>query len=69
MQLDQAALDEFISLYKKLYGVKLNTEQAMEYGTRLITLVKAVYGNNLPEIPLNKLNLPTRNNTMRIATG
>ena len=37
-------------LYFKEYGIKLNQQEALEYGARLINFVKAVYGRNLPEI-------------------
>jgi len=43
------AIVEFKELYFQEYKVKLTDEQALDYGTRLIGLVKAVYGKNLPE--------------------
>lgn len=49
MQLDKQAVDEFISLYKKKYGITLSRLQAVEYGDRLVHLVRAVYGNYLPK--------------------
>lgn len=42
------ALREFKELYKKEYKIELEDKEALELGTRLIGLVKAVYGNNLP---------------------
>lgn len=47
--IDQEAITEFKELYLQEYGVKLSDEQALDYGTRLIGLVKAVYGKNLPK--------------------
>jgi hypothetical protein len=49
MELDTFAIEEFQELYFKEYGIKLNQQEALEYGTRLINLVKAVFGRNLPE--------------------
>lgn len=53
MQLDKEAIKEFKSLYLKEYGVKLDDRLAVEYGIRLISLVKAVYGDNLPILALD----------------
>ena len=50
MQLDEEALTEFVDLYKKEYGTELTRQEAVEYGTRFIRFVKAVYGNNLPKL-------------------
>ena len=49
MQLDEEAISKFKDLYLKEYGISLTQEQAIEYGSRLIRFVKAVYGNNLPK--------------------
>lgn len=49
MVIEQAALEEFKMLYLKEYGKKLSNEQAYEYGTKLIGLVKLVYGSNVPK--------------------
>lgn len=49
MAIEQAALEEFKMLYFKEYGKKLSNEQAYEYGTKLIGLVKLVYGSNVPK--------------------
>lgn len=46
MQLDQQSIDEFKELYRSEYGVKLNDKQAVDYGIRLIGLVKAVCSTN-----------------------
>ncbi len=43
------AVDEFKMLYFKEYGIKLSNEQAYEYGTKLIGLVKLVYGSSVPK--------------------
>lgn len=48
MQLDKDAIEEFKKLYFQEYGIRLTDNQAVEYGMRLIKLVKAVYGDNLP---------------------
>lgn len=48
MQLAQEAIEEFRQLYLKEHGIQLTNQQAIELGTRLIRLVKAVYGNDLP---------------------
>jgi len=47
--LSQEAIIEFKELYLQEYGVKLTDEQALDYDTRLVGLVKAVYGKNLPK--------------------
>lgn len=49
MELDNAAIEEFQRLYFQEYGIQLTTQEAVEYGIRLIQFVKAVYGRNLPE--------------------
>lgn len=43
------ALEEFKKLYFREYGIQLDNHQAYEYGTKLIDLVKQVYGPNLPK--------------------
>ncbi|MCL5675909.1 MAG: hypothetical protein M1120_02150 [Patescibacteria group bacterium] len=48
--LDDKVVCEFKKLYKKNYEIDLTDQQAVEYGTKLIGLVRAVYGNNLPEL-------------------
>lgn len=48
--ISQEAIIEFKELYFQEYKVKLTDEQALDYGTRLIGLVKAVYGKNLPKL-------------------
>ncbi len=54
MLLDQKEIDDFKKQYLKEYGIRLSDNQAIEYGTRLIRLVKAVYGNNLPKLNVRK---------------
>ncbi len=54
MQLDNSAVDEFKEIFFKEYGVRLTDVQAIESGIRLIRLVKAVYGNNLPKLNVRK---------------
>jgi hypothetical protein len=48
--LSTEALEEFKKLYKDKYETQLNNKDALEYGTRLIGFVKAVYGNDLGRI-------------------
>lgn len=48
MEPDENAIREFKKLYFKQYGKQLTNDQAIDYGKRLIRLVKAVYGKNLP---------------------
>lgn len=47
--LSTEAVNEFKKLYFKEYGIKLTNEQAIDMGTKLIRLIKAVYGPNLPK--------------------
>lgn len=47
--LSRDAIEEFKNLYLKEYGIKLSNQKAIEYGTKLIDLVKLVYGSNLPK--------------------
>lgn len=54
MALDKEAIKDFKKLYLREYGTKLTDEQAVDYGTRLIRLVKAVYGKDLPKAALDK---------------
>lgn len=49
MGLAMEAVEEFQRLYFQEYGIRLTRQQAVEYGTRLVQLVKAVYGKDLPE--------------------
>ncbi len=44
MEFDSAAIGEFKELYYQEYGIVLTDEEAVEYATRLIQLVRAVYG-------------------------
>ena len=48
MELSVNAVLEFKKLYLKEYGKKLTNEEAIDYGMRLIRLVRAVCGDNLP---------------------
>ena len=48
--LPKTAVDEFKNLYLQNYGLSLTNEQAIEYGDRLLGIVRAVYRDNLPEI-------------------
>lgn len=61
MQLDKDAIDEFKKLYLQEYGIELTDNQAIGYGMRLVRLVRAVYGNNLPPPLFDKRN-EKRNN-------
>lgn len=49
MQLSTEALEQFKKMYKERYQIQLSDQEAVEYGTRLILLVKAVYGKDLPK--------------------
>lgn len=46
--INSEAVKEFKELYFQEYGVKLTNEQVIDMGTKLIRLIKAVYGPNLP---------------------
>ena len=37
-----------------MYKIELSNEEAIEFGIRLIKLVKAVYGNEIPIIDRHK---------------
>lgn len=54
--LNGEAITEFKKLYLKEYRVNLTNNQAMELGTRLVRLVKIVYGSNLPEKWIPKID-------------
>lgn len=41
--ISQIALSEFKELYLQEYGIRLTDQQAVEYGTKLIKLIKPVY--------------------------
>lgn len=43
------AAEEFKRMYFREYGMQLTDEQAMEMGTKLIRLIKVVFGSNLPK--------------------
>lgn len=47
--LNTKAVNEFKNLYFQEYGIQLTNEQAIDMGTKLIRLVKVVYGSNLPK--------------------
>ncbi len=61
MQLDKETIDEFKRIYFHKFGKQLSDSQAIEYGTRLIKLVKAVYGQNLPPLSIDN-KIKKRNN-------
>ncbi len=50
MQLTKDAIEEFKNLYLQEFKVALSNKEAMDYGTKLIRLVNAVYGRNLPKL-------------------
>ena len=52
--MDEAAIQEFRSLYYQQYGMQLTKSEAIEYGSRLIAFVKAVYGKNIPKVKIDK---------------
>lgn len=43
MQLTDKEITEFQRIYEKEFGVKISKKDALEQGTKLINLVKAVY--------------------------
>jgi len=43
------AIKEFKSLYFKEFGITLTDNQALDFGTKLIRLVKVVYGPDVPK--------------------
>ena len=49
MQLSTDALEQFKKMYKEKYKIQLTNQEAVEYGSSLIRLIKAVYRSNLPE--------------------
>lgn len=53
--INQEAIKEFKELYFQEYGVVLTDEQALDYGIRLVRLVKAVYGDSLPKANLTNM--------------
>lgn len=48
MIIDANAIDEFKNLYNTEYGVTLSNKEATVMFNKLINLVRAVYGKNLP---------------------
>lgn len=46
--LTNEAIEELKKLYMQEYKISLTDKQALDFGTSLIGLVKAVYGDNLP---------------------
>jgi hypothetical protein len=54
MQLEADAIEEFKQIYQREYGKRLSEAEAVDYGTRLIGLVKTVYGENLPKVLFDK---------------
>lgn len=54
MQLSTEALEQFKKMYEEKYEIQLSNEEALEFGIRLIKLVKVVYGNRIPIIDKHK---------------
>lgn len=48
--ISQEALSDFKKIYLTEYNIPLTNKQALDFGNRLISLVKAVYGNQLPDL-------------------
>jgi aldehyde:ferredoxin oxidoreductase len=42
MQLSDEHIQEFIKIYKKLYGIKLSDVDAREKGTRIVELMRLI---------------------------
>ena len=58
MLLSDKALKDFKELYLKEYSIVLTDNEALEYGGRLIGLLKAVYGNDfIKEVSQTKICL------------
>lgn len=49
MKLSSKAIKEFKYLYLKEYQMRLTTNQAIDMGTKLVRLVKTVYGASVPK--------------------
>ena len=43
MQLTEEALKEFKEIYKRVFGADLDDQTALDIGTRLIVIMKAIY--------------------------
>lgn len=54
MKLSTEALEQFKKMYMDMYKIQLTEEEAVEFGIRLIKLVKVVYGNRIPIIDKHK---------------
>lgn len=50
MNITPEAIIEFKQIYEAESKTKLSDQQALAYGNRLICLIKAVYGNQLPNL-------------------
>lgn len=60
--LTDEAVKDFRHLYMQEYRVDLTDSQAQEQGLRLINLVRAVYGKDLPKLKdLDKKSEKTQN--------
>lgn len=55
--LSPEGLEEFKKLYLREYGVELPNELAYEYATKLLGLVKLVYGNNIPKKWVSRVDI------------
>ncbi len=49
MDLSLNAIEEFKQLYLKQFGIQITNNQAIEYGTNLVDLIRVVYGNSIPK--------------------
>ncbi len=54
MQLSTEALEQFKKMYEEKYKIQLSDEETIEFGIRLIKLVKTVYGNRIPIVDKHK---------------
>jgi len=41
--ISQEALNEFISIWKREFGVDINPKEALEYASKLITIFDVIY--------------------------
>ncbi len=54
--LSPEAVVEFKNLYFKEYGMQLSHDEAIDLGAKLIRLVKAVYGSDVPKKWVSKID-------------
>lgn len=50
------AIEEFKGLYFKEFGITLKDNQALDFGTKLIRLIRIVYGPDVPKKWVSKID-------------